>query len=99
MSDVGESRVPADFRDIFIGLHKHPLGIHDPCNIHILDNGAVGIPLELPAQVVGTHIGHLGQLVYGYVLLVILVDIADYICYPVALFRLHRCLNVSGNGQ
>ena len=67
MRDVGESCIPADFRDILIRFHEHPLGVHNPCDVHILDDGAVGIPLEFPAQVVGAYIGHLGQLVYGYV--------------------------------
>ena len=57
VSDVGESGITADFRYILICFHEHPLGIHHPCDVHILDDGAVGIPLELPAQVVGTYIG------------------------------------------
>ena len=62
MRDVGESCIPADFRDILIRFHEHPLGVHNPCDVHLLDDGAVGIPLEFPAQVVGAYIGHLGQL-------------------------------------
>jgi len=85
MGDVGKAGLFADLGNILVRLHKFSLGVHDPGDIVILDDSAVGIVLEFPAQVVRADVELSGQLFQAELLLVMIVDIADDLAHAALL--------------
>ena len=49
MGNIGKAHLFADIGDCPVCLHKKPLSMDNANVIDILDNGAVGVTLKLPA--------------------------------------------------
>lgn len=92
MCQIGKACLITDLRDVFICFHEFSLSIHDPGGIHILDYRAVGMTLEFPAQIIRADIESASQFFQADILLIVSVNIADYLAHPVAVFLSGRLL-------
>ena len=99
MSQIGKSRLPADLGNISICLHKHPLGVHDPGHIDILDYRAVGIGFKFPAQVKGADKKAFCQVFHCNVFVIVLMNLAHNLNHPPLLLGLYRVVGPLLPGQ
>lgn len=87
MSQVGKASLLADLSNILVCFHEFPLRVHNPRNINILNNRAVGIAFKFPAKIIGAYVKMPGELFQLDILLIMSVDIADYLPYSVLRLR------------
>ena len=92
MRQIGKSSFLADLRNVLVRLHEFALGIHDPGYIYIMDQGAVGVFLKFPAQIIRAYIKHLGKHVKINIVHIVGMHIADHLADAGAFLRLCLCL-------
>ena len=90
MGQAGKSSFPADLGDVQIRFHKFALGIHNTCDIQILDHSTIHMPLKFTAQVIRADIKCFCQLFLTDVFLIVFMDVANDLAYPVKLFFFGR---------
>ena len=87
MSQIGKSSFSAYICDIFTGLHKFPLCIHNTCNINVTHDRTICTFFKFTAQVIRADIKHLCQHFKTDIFLVMAMDITYHFSDPAALSR------------